>query len=115
MARVPSSLQGGPDNRIPPQLQQLWQQMAQTVNHHISFGDGSQADNIDGVWATAITPTVPDTDFVVQHNLQRIPVGVDLKMKNAACDIYLGSVPATSTTITLKATGINVTVSLFIH
>lgn len=110
---------GGPDAKhgmqIPPQLQQSWQQMAKVVNHHISFGDGVQADNIDGVWQTATTPVLANTDFTVVHNLGRIPVGVDLKMKNNPCDVYTGSVPATKTEITLRATGPSVTVSLFIH
>ena len=95
-------------------LERMWESLARVVNNHIGFGDGTEADNIDGVWKTVITPGAPNTDFVVVHNLGRIPVGYIPMMKSASVDIFTGSVPADKNNITLRATASGVTVSLFI-
>ena len=95
-------------------LRSNWQKLQNVVNAHIGFGDGINADNIDGVWATVVTPLVANTDFTITHNLGRVPVGYIPMSKTAATDIYTGSVSATTTTLTLRATGTGVTVNLFI-
>lgn len=95
-------------------LRRMWTELARIINHHISFGDGIHADNIDGIWATVVTPGVINTNFTVTHNLQRVPVGYLVMSKTAAVDIYTGSVAATATQLTLKATVTGVTVNLFI-
>lgn len=102
-------------SKDPKNVEQAWQQLSTLINQHISFGDGIQADNIRGKWITTTTPVTPDTDFVLPHDLGTIPVGVDLKMKSASCDVYIGSVQPTDTQITLRATAGNVLVRLFIH
>lgn len=95
-------------------LRRIYERLARVVNGQISFGDGINADNIDGVWASTTTPGVAGTDFVITHNLGRIPVGYIPVTKSAATDIYTGSVPATATQLTLRATGTNVAVKCFI-
>lgn len=95
-------------------LRKLWEQLARVINYHIGFGDGVNADNVDGVWVTAVTPGTPNTNFTVTHNLGRVPVGYIPMSKTAATDIYTGSVAATTTQLTLKATIAGVTVNLFI-
>lgn len=95
-------------------LKKLWIQLAKVVNHGISFGNPtSGADNISGVWTIFTTP-VANTDFVITHNLGRIPVGYLVMTKSASVDIYTGSVPADETTITLRATVAGVVVTMFI-
>ena len=96
-------------------LNSRWATLAQAVNHHISFGDGENADNIDGVWASVTTPVTPGTDFTITHNLGRKPVGVDLKQKDMPVDVYTGSTPWNGQTITLKATAASAVIKLFIH
>jgi hypothetical protein len=95
-------------------LRRIYERLARVVNGQISFGDGVNADNIDGVWASATTPGVANTDFVIAHNLGRVPVGYLPVRKSAATDIYTGTVAATTIQLTLKATGTNVDVTLFI-
>ena len=90
------------------------ERLAFIVNGHVGFGDGTNHDNIDGAWVTAMTPLVVNTDFVVVHNLGRIPVGCLVMAKDAACDVYTGSVAATASNLTLRATVAGVTVRLFI-
>jgi len=90
-----------------------YEQLVGIVNGRISFGDGDLPDNIDGVWVEATTPTPADTNFTVVHNLGRLPVGYIVVKKSAACDVYDGSVAATETEMTLKATVAGVTVLLF--
>ena len=96
-------------------LLHIWQQTAKIVNNHISFGSpATNPDNIDGKWVPFNTGVTPNTDFTVTHNLGRLPVGYLVMNKNAACDIYTGSVAATITQLTLRGTVAGVTGQLFI-
>jgi hypothetical protein len=95
-------------------LKNVYQNLVTVINGNIGFGDGTNADNISGAWATVITPGTPNTDFVITHNLGRVPVGYLIMIKNAAVDVYTGSTGATKTQITLRATVASVTIKLFI-
>lgn len=95
-------------------LIEIWRSLTKVINGRISFGDGTEADNIDGIWAAATTHVTPNTDFTVTHNLGRIPVGYLVVKKAAACDIYDGTIAATTTQITLKGTVSAVAIKLFI-
>lgn len=88
--------------------------LARAINGRLSFGDGVERDNLDGEWISVTTPATPNTDFVVTHNLGRLPVGYWLMRKSAACDIYTGGTAATVTQLTLRATVASVDVVLFI-
>lgn len=94
-------------------LSKLWRFLASIINQGITFGDGTSLDNINGFWTNLTTPATPNTDFVVTHNLGRVPAGVIVALKGAAVDIYNGSVVASKTTITLRAT-VSTTVRLFV-
>src|ERR1700679_1392834 len=78
-------------------LQTLWQSLASIINGNISFGNGSQSDNINGIWSSVTTPGTPNTNFTITHNLGRVPVGYIVMSKTAACDVFTGSIAATST------------------
>lgn len=118
MPRILDTPEGGP----PPQdfdafykgFKRVWEQAARIVNGGISFGAGTTKDNIDGVWVTVANTGAANTNFVVTHNLGRIPVGYWLMQKDRAVDIYTGTIAATTTQITLKATVANAAVVLFI-
>ena len=118
--RVLEKLQftNSPEMSLPKGLknmfQQAWSQMVKVVNYNIGYGDGVNADNINGVWNTFVTPGAVNTDFTITHNLGRIPVGYHVMQKSASCDIYTGSVPATATQLTLRASAAGVTVKVFI-
>jgi hypothetical protein len=95
-------------------IKNVYQNLAQAINGNLTFGDGTNQDNFDGSWININTPVTPNTDFTMNHNLGRIPAGYIVMEKNAACDVYTGSVVATKTAITLRATVAGVAIRLFI-
>jgi hypothetical protein len=95
-------------------LRSLYQHLTDVINGHIGFGDGTNADNVDGAWVNVVTPAAPNTDFTVNHNLGRLPVGYWIMQKDRAVDVYTGSVAATKTQLTLRATVASAVIRLFI-
>jgi len=93
-------------------LQKIYRNLANVINGNLGFGDGTNADNISGVWQT-VTFAVANADQTITHNLGRIPVGYIVMTKNQVGDVYTGSIVATKTQITLRCTT-TATVSLFI-
>ena len=120
--QVPVTLQNeamdkkAPEGRNWIRLRRVWEQMARVVNGHVSFGDGTNSDNVDGVWAVVTTPGAANTDFTITHNLQRVAVGYLVMKKDATCDVYTSpTVNADPThTIILRATATGVNLELFI-
>lgn len=45
-----------------------------------------------------------NTDTIVKHNLNRVPIGYIITKKNKTCDVYDGTVVATKQEITLRCT-----------
>lgn len=95
-------------------LRSVYQHLTDVINGKIGFGDGTNHDNIDGAWINVVAPAAPNTDFTVTHNLGRLPVGYWPMVKDRACDIYTGSVAATNTQLTLRATVASAVLRLFI-
>lgn len=93
-------------------LRGVYQSLTNVINGNLGFGDGTNADNISGVWKTVVF-AAPNADTVVTHNLGRVPVGYIPMSKVAACDVYTGSVAPTKTQLTLRGT-VATTVTLFI-
>jgi hypothetical protein len=96
--------------------------MSRVIDGRLSFGNAAPAvdvpykdlsQNLDGVWVEHVT-TGPNTDMTITHSLGRIPQGYLVMSKSAACDLYTGSVVATTTQITLRATVSGVTLQIFI-
>jgi hypothetical protein len=101
-------------NNFVQMLKQIFVNFMFVLNGHIGFGEGTLPDNIDGNWVNTTTPVAPNTDFTVDHNLGRLPVGYVPMQKDRAVDIYTGSIPATNTQITLRATVASAVIRLFI-
>jgi hypothetical protein len=95
-------------------LRSIYQHLTDVINGHIGFGDGTNADNVDGAWVNVVTPAAPNTDFTVNHNLGRLPVGYWIMQKDRAVDVYTGSVASTKTQLTLRATVASAVIRLFI-
>jgi len=95
-------------------IRKLYEQMARIINGQINFGNGTTRDNIDGEWASTTTPSVPNTDFTLTHNLMRVPVGFIIMNQSAAGIIYKGSKPWTTTSITLKCNTASDIISIFV-
>lgn len=95
-------------------LQQAWQNLASVVNQNIQFGNStSGAANVNGVWVNFVVAAA-NVDQLLTHNLGRIPAGYLVMSKSVACDVYTGSVGATTTKITLRGTTTGANVELFI-
>lgn len=95
-------------------LKNVYQNLVGVINGQVGFGDGTNLDNINGSWVNAVTPVAPNTDFTINHNMQRIPSGYWVMQKDRAVDIYTGSIAATSTQLTLRATVASAAIRLFI-
>jgi|SRR5712664_1479638 len=95
-------------------VRKLYEQLARVLNGLVSFGNGLSRDNIDGEWAVIPDTGAANTNFTVTHNMLRLPVGYILMDSDRAVSIYNGSVARTTTTITLKASVANASVTLFI-
>lgn len=91
------------------EIKQAWQALASLFNGNVSFGDGTNVDNISGAWANAVTVA---GNFTVNHNLNRTPVGVFMVKTDAFENLKF--VSATQTTITLAGQNGGANVSLFI-
>ena len=95
-------------------IRKLYEQLARVVNGLVSFGNGVTRDNIDGEWASVANTGAADTDFTITHNMLRIPVGWILMSQTKAGVLYKGSVPWTTTTITLRCSVANDSILIFI-
>lgn len=95
-------------------LRKLYEQLVRIVNGNISFGNGIAPDNIAGVWAAVADTGAANTDFVVTHNLLYLPQGWLLVNQTKAGVLYIGSVPPTKTTITLRCSVANDNILIFI-
>lgn len=84
------------------------------MNGQLSFGDGLSPDNINGRWVDVVSPVGANTDFTVSHNLGRLPVGYWIMQSDKSCNIYTGSIAATTTQLTLKADVASATLKLFV-
>jgi hypothetical protein len=126
MPKIASTL-----NSLPPSKDKTWtswrqiyEQLARVVNGNVGFGNPtSGSDNIGGQWGkvnestTIVTPATPNTDFTVTHNLGQPAVGIDVKSKNKAVDVYTSPTanPHPATQTILRATAASATITLFIH
>jgi hypothetical protein len=93
------------------QLHTTYQNLSQAFNGGISYGDGTNTENINGSWASVTTPGL-GTNFTVTHGLNRIPVGVHVTQKNVFCDVLM--VSSTKTTVTLQASAAGAVIRLFV-
>jgi len=100
--------------KVPTWFQKAWQLLANGLNGHISFGDGSKTGNLDGVWVSVTSNILVDTDFTVTHNLGRLPIGWLVFNQDKAASVYKGSVTWTSSQMTLKASSASVSLLLFV-
>ena len=96
------------------------QDTEKTINGGISFGMpvagiANVGQNIDGVWLVVADTGNANTEFSVIHNLNRIPVGFDVKRINASANIFDSGTSPTKTKMFFKCNVAHVAVTLFIH
>jgi len=100
----------------PEHVTKSLQRIYRILRRGTSYGtiSDNQGQNIDGFWATAVTPGVANTEFAVSHGLNRVPVGFHVMTKLGATDVYQSTTVWTKTQIFLKATGVGINITLFI-
>jgi len=74
----------------------------------IRIGSSSNPFSLPANWVTN------NTDLTIAHNLGKIPYGYIVIAKSEACDVYWGSMLATTTTITLRNTNAAADTSIWI-
>jgi hypothetical protein len=83
----------------------------------VRFGagnDGSGGENIQGEWQVIADTGAINTEFSVTHGLGSVPVGYLVVKTNKGGVIYDSGTTWTSTTIYLKCSAANATVTLFL-
>lgn len=83
----------------------------------VRFGaatSGNRGENIDGQWYTVSDTGTINTEFSFTHNLGTVPTGYLITKINKAGAIYESGTTWTSTTIYLKCSVANATVTLFL-
>jgi hypothetical protein len=93
----------------------LHEQLVKAVNS-IEFRDAKNKilGNLNGAWATGITPGVINTDFALVHNLGRVPTGWFPVWKDGYVDFKIGAGTWTSKQIFLQASVANVNYRIFV-
>lgn len=89
----------------------------QCLQGRVRFGDatdGERGENISGEWQIVADTGAIDTEFSIIHTLGVAPVGFLVVKINKGGVIYDSGTAWTSTTIYLKASVANATVSLFL-
>lgn len=99
-------------DRFTQSVEKVVKQLTRALNGGLGFGNGVERDNFDGRWFIVTTPATPNTDFVVDHNLNRLPIGFLIFDKDRAADIY--SVSKAIDTITLRCSVASANVKGFI-
>lgn len=77
---------------------QFVEQAYRAMSGNLEFDVNLRTSTIPGV----VFPAA-NTDVIVTHKLNRLPVGYLVAGSSAACSIFLSSVPATALTITLQS------------
>lgn len=110
-----------PQNPLPyhetSDVTKVLQKVHKVLSGNVSYGNLNPLDkgrNIDIYPATATTPGVVNTQFAVNHGLNRIPVGFHVVNKNGAVDVYDSGTAWTKSQIFLKANAINIIIKILI-
>ncbi len=95
-------------------LKSIYQSLTLVINGNLGFGDGTSPDNLSGSWINVVAPAAPNTDFTVNHNLNRLPVGYLTMQKDRATDVYTGSIVSTKTQLTLRSSVASAVLRIFV-
>jgi hypothetical protein len=88
--------------------------IARAINGSLTFGDGTQTDNIRGEWVTLTTDGTPGAENAITHSLGATPPGFLILKPPASGVINTGATAWTSTTIYVTCTAASQEVTLFI-
>lgn len=125
---VPKGLKQIEEPTIKRVLSDMWEEINRVVNTNLTLGSpqaqaSKQAGNIQGTWPGSLkngytiqTHATPNTEFIVTHNLGKIPTGYDVKSKDAAGIVYDSRRQSwTKTQMYLKCSVSSMNIVLFVH
>jgi hypothetical protein len=84
------------------------------LNGGLSFGDGTNSDNLRGQWATVTTPATPGTEFAVPHTLGVVPTGFLLLCPPESGYVNRGATAWTTQNVYLTCSAATQTITLFL-
>jgi hypothetical protein len=90
----------GQEVKNPKRIPEL---VAKALNGRVSFGDGTDAENIECSWFDTVSAL--GVDVVVNHGLGRIPVGYVVVSTGDFVQVCRGVGAWTTSTITLRFSG----------
>jgi hypothetical protein len=98
-------------------LKRWHEDLFKLFNRNISYGQGIDTpdQNIDGKMVDIPDTGLANTQFIVIHNLNRIPNFYDVKYQNLATSIFDSGTAWTKTQIFLKSSIAHVHIRLFVH
>jgi len=109
--RAPSS----GDKQVDSTLFKMNQDIASVINGNLTFGTPAMGtDNISGVWFTGVTPSTPGVEFIIAHNLGRVPNGFLIFSIDQAGIVYKGTTTWDTSKIFLKCNVASANVVIFI-
>lgn len=95
-------------------LRSFISELAAAVNGNISFGDGTDTDNVFGQWVTVADTGAANTEFAVAHTLGAVPPGFILMVPPASGYVYKGSSSWTTSNVYLKCSAANQAITVFV-
>jgi hypothetical protein len=94
------------------------QNLARILSGNVSYGSATVntdlSKNINGCWALVANSGTANTTFSVTHELGRIPIGFHVMRNNTAGVVFDSGTAWTATTISLKCSAANATLTLFL-
>ena len=109
MSRAQPTILGDP--KRPTDITRWSERLARVLNGNVNYGSTmSNADkdkNMNCWKATGVTPGVANTDFTIQHSLERIPLTINGQDGNNGGVLYRGSVAWSKASVTLRCTTAN--------
>jgi hypothetical protein len=95
-------------------LWRMFTSLLREINGRLSFGDGTNLENIFGCYADIVSDATPDTEFEVNHTTGRVPGGFILLQQDKAGSLYKGGTAWTSSKIYLKSSVSSMSARIFI-
>jgi hypothetical protein len=84
------------------------------VNGRITFGDGTNIDNIAGKWISVTSHASGGTETAIQHDLGVVPVGMLMMVPPASGTVVRGATAWSTTHIYLTFSANSQTAKLFL-
>jgi len=118
--RKPSEHVPGEANNYKKMMKDVYKALRGNISYgHQGFNKnnitlGLVTDNIDGNFDAVSDTGVADTQFIVTHNLNRVPIGFHVVRQSLAGSFYDSGTAWTDTQIFLKCSTANVAATFFV-